>query len=130
LTTVLLAFFLLEFNGILLYLGLQTDQSPLIPWHKKIVMCLKEKFIGEALRQFSTKGFLNTSSVEIVQATGTFKPGADIDKIVEMIYPGPLGACVMYTSDKSRQNLTIGALFICIDSICKNSKTEQINTNR
>jgi TetR/AcrR family transcriptional regulator, transcriptional repressor for nem operon len=38
-------------------------------------MTLKEKIVAEALRQFSTKGFLATSTVDIIQAAGTSKGG-------------------------------------------------------
>ncbi len=38
-------------------------------------MTLKEKIVAEALRQFSTKGFLSTSTSEIIQAVGTSKGG-------------------------------------------------------
>ena len=38
-------------------------------------MTLKEKIVIEALRQFSTKGFLATSTAEIIQAAGTSKGG-------------------------------------------------------
>lgn len=36
---------------------------------------LKQKIIHEALRQFSVKGFLNTSTTEIIEAVGTSKGG-------------------------------------------------------
>lgn len=36
---------------------------------------LKQKIIHEALRQFSVKGFLNTSTTEIIDAVGTSKGG-------------------------------------------------------
>ncbi len=36
---------------------------------------LKDKIIHEALRQFSVKGFLNTSTSEIIEAVGTSKGG-------------------------------------------------------
>ena len=51
---------------------------------------------------------------------GMLESGVDIDKVVEMIFSGLLGACVMYTADKSRQNLdlTIGALVAYLDNIC------------
>ena len=38
-------------------------------------MTLKEKIVAEALRQFSTKGFLNTSTMDIIAAVGTSKGG-------------------------------------------------------
>ena len=38
-------------------------------------MTLKEKIIRESLRQFSTKGFLNTSISDILEAVGTSKGG-------------------------------------------------------
>jgi TetR/AcrR family transcriptional regulator, transcriptional repressor for nem operon len=54
------------------------------------------------------------------QAAGTLKTGVDIDKVVAMIFSGLLGACVMYTSDKSKENLdrTIGTLVEYVDLIC------------
>jgi TetR/AcrR family transcriptional repressor of nem operon len=58
--------------------------------------------------------------LEEERAAGTLRTGVDIDKVVEMIFAGLLGACVLYTSDKSRQNLdlTIGALVSYLDDIC------------
>lgn len=38
-------------------------------------MTLKEKLIHEALRQFSTKGYNSTSTVDIINAVGTSKGG-------------------------------------------------------
>ena len=38
-------------------------------------MTLKEKIVLEALRQFSTKGFMSTSTAEIIKAVGTSKGG-------------------------------------------------------
>jgi TetR/AcrR family transcriptional repressor of nem operon len=38
-------------------------------------MTLKEKIVRESLRQFSTKGFLNTSITDILEAVGTSKGG-------------------------------------------------------
>ena len=38
-------------------------------------MTLKEKIVFEALRQFSTKGFMSTSTAEIINAAGTSKGG-------------------------------------------------------
>ena len=38
-------------------------------------MTLKEKIVSEALRQFSTKGFLSTSTAEIIEAADTSKGG-------------------------------------------------------
>ncbi len=34
---------------------------------------------------------------------GTLKDGVDLDRVVEMVFSGLLGACVMYTSDKSKK---------------------------
>ena len=52
---------------------------------------------------------------------GTLKDNVDIQKVVEMIFSGLLGACVLYTSDKSKQNLdmTISALVDYLDQITK-----------
>jgi AcrR family transcriptional regulator len=54
------------------------------------------------------------------QAAGTLKPDVRIDKVVDMIFSGLLGACVMYTSDKSQQNLdrTIRTLIEYVESTC------------
>lgn len=54
------------------------------------------------------------------RAAGTLKTEVDIDKVVEMIFSGLLGACVMYTSDKSKENLnrTINTLIEYVDLIC------------
>ena len=38
-------------------------------------MTLKEKIVLEALRQFSTKGFMSTSTADIIKAVGTSKGG-------------------------------------------------------
>lgn len=38
---------------------------------------------------------------------GTLKAGVDLDRVVEMVFSGLLGACVMYTSDKSKKNLAL-----------------------
>jgi len=38
-------------------------------------MTLKDKIISEALRQFSTKGFMSTSTADIIEAAGTSKGG-------------------------------------------------------
>jgi TetR/AcrR family transcriptional repressor of nem operon len=63
--------------------------------------------------------------LEEERAAGSLKTGVDIDKVVEMIFAGLLGACVMYTSDKSKQNLdlTISALVAYLDDICVKSST-------
>ena len=43
---------------------------------------------------------------------GTLKADIDIDEVVDVLFSGLLGACVMYTADKSEANLArcIGAL--------------------
>jgi TetR/AcrR family transcriptional regulator, transcriptional repressor for nem operon len=58
--------------------------------------------------------------LEAERAAGTLKSEVEINKVIEMIFSGLLGACVMYTADKSRHNLdlTIGALVAYLDSIC------------
>lgn len=38
-------------------------------------MILKEKIVSEALKQFSTKGFMSTSTTDIIKAVGTSKGG-------------------------------------------------------
>lgn len=38
-------------------------------------MTLKDKIISEALKQFSTKGFMSTSTADIIEAAGTSKGG-------------------------------------------------------
>ena len=40
-----------------------------------MTLTLKEKIVHESLRQFSTKGFLNTSITDILEAVGTSKGG-------------------------------------------------------
>lgn len=71
------------------------------------------------------EGFVRFKSMlkrllEKEQAAETLKTGVEIDKVVEMIFSGLLGACVMYTADKSKHNLnlTIGALVAYLDNIC------------
>ena len=58
--------------------------------------------------------------LEEERVAGTLKTSVDINKVVEMIFSGLLGACVIYTSDKSNENLnlTIGALLAYLDTIC------------
>ncbi len=49
------------------------------------------------------------------------KPGVDNDQVIEMIFTGLLGACVMYTANKSKQHLeaTIHALTNYLSSLCQ-----------
>jgi TetR/AcrR family transcriptional repressor of nem operon len=49
------------------------------------------------------------------------KAGVDNDQVIEMMFAGLLGACVMYTANKSKQNLelTIHSLTNYLSSICK-----------
>jgi TetR/AcrR family transcriptional repressor of nem operon len=77
------------------------------------------------LAQAVNEGFIRFKNMlkrllEEEQTAGTLKTGVDIDKVVEMIFSGLLGACVMYTSDKSKENLdrTIGTLVEYVDLIC------------
>ncbi len=53
-----------------------------------------------------------TRLLEQEQRGGGLQPGVEITQVTELIFSGLLGACVLYTSDKSRTNLnlTIGAL--------------------
>jgi len=55
---------------------------------------------------------LLTRLLEQEQRRGGLQPGVEITQVTELIFSGLLGACVLYTSDKSRTNLdlTIGAL--------------------
>jgi AcrR family transcriptional regulator len=50
--------------------------------------------------------------LEAEEQAGGLAVGVDVNKVTELIFAGLLGACVLYTSDKSRRNLdmTIGAL--------------------
>lgn len=50
--------------------------------------------------------------LEEEQRAGGLQAGVDVLQMTELIFAGLLGTCVLYTSDKSRQNLarTIGAL--------------------
>ena len=52
---------------------------------------------------------------------GNLRPEVDINEVVEMIFSGLLGVCVMYTADKSKQNLDRSILALCsyIDNISK-----------
>jgi len=43
--------------------------------------------------------------LEEERRTGTLRADVDLDRVVELVFSGLLGACVMYTSDKSPQNL-------------------------
>jgi len=38
---------------------------------------------------------------------GRLPAGVDLDRVVELVFSGLLGACVMYTSDKSQKNLDL-----------------------
>lgn len=55
------------------------------------------------------------------QASGDISPRVDIEQLTEVIFAGLLGACVMYTSDKSTANLdyTINALIYQLSHISK-----------
>jgi hypothetical protein len=48
------------------------------------------------------------------------KDNVEIDGVVEVVFSGLLGACVMYTADKSKSNLdqAMGALAAYIDNQC------------
>ncbi|MDX2511179.1 MAG: hypothetical protein QNK25_03940 [Desulfobacterales bacterium] len=48
------------------------------------------------------------------------KKEVDTAGVTEVIFSGLLGACVMYTSDKSKENLdiTINTLIDYLDQIC------------
>ncbi len=50
------------------------------------------------------KGLL-TRLLEKEQRDGGLKPGVEVERVVTMIFSGLLGACVIYTSDKSKENL-------------------------
>jgi hypothetical protein len=68
-----------------------SDQQP------QLAQALNEGFVR-------FKGMLNRLMIEEREA-GTLHSDVDINKVVEMIFSGLLGASVMYTSDKSVQNL-------------------------
>lgn len=53
-------------------------------------------------------------------AAGTIKEGVNIEHVVEIIYAGLLGACVVYTADKSitSLHLTINSLIEYLSDIC------------
>ncbi|MGD9008459.1 MAG: TetR/AcrR family transcriptional regulator [Desulfobacteraceae bacterium] len=55
------------------------------------------------------------------KASQMLKAGVDNDQVIEMIFAGLLGACVMHTVNKSTQNLelTIHSLTNYLSSICK-----------
>lgn len=57
--------------------------------------------------------------LEQEREAGTLKADVDTKKVVEMLFSGLLGACVMYTSDKSRKNLdlTINTLMEYLDTL-------------
>lgn len=50
--------------------------------------------------------------LEQERQAGGLQPEVDVPQVTELLFSGLLGACVLYTSDKSRANLdlTIGAL--------------------
>lgn len=52
--------------------------------------------------------------------TGSLDPELDTDSVVEMVFSGLLGACVIYTADKSKENLdrTISTLIDYLTRIC------------
>jgi hypothetical protein len=55
------------------------------------------------------------------KASHMLKAGVDNDQVIEMIFAGLLGACVMHTANKSTQSLelTIRSLVNYLSSICK-----------
>jgi TetR/AcrR family transcriptional repressor of nem operon len=57
------------------------------------------------------KGML-TRLLEKERLAGGLQSGVEVAQVVNMVFSGLLGACVVYTSDKSRRNLdmSIGAL--------------------
>ena len=60
------------------------------------------KEVNEGFKRF--KGLIKRL-LDQEQAAGHLKDGIDTGMVAEMIFAGLLGACVAYTSDKSRQNL-------------------------
>jgi TetR/AcrR family transcriptional repressor of nem operon len=72
--------------------------------------------VNEGFRRF--KGMLQRL-LDQEQEAGHLKNGIDTVIVAEMIFSGILGACVAYTSDKSRENLdrTIKGLIALLDTI-------------
>jgi TetR/AcrR family transcriptional repressor of nem operon len=66
------------------------------------------------------KGMLSRL-LEQERQTGGLQPDVDVPQVTELLFSGLLGACVLYTSDKSQThlNLTIGALLDHLDRISR-----------
>ncbi len=66
------------------------------------------------------KGMINRHLNE-EKETGSLIETTDTKQVTEMVFSGLLGACVMYTSDKSMENLnyTIMSLINHISQLCK-----------
>jgi len=60
------------------------------------------KEVNEGFKRF--KGLIKRL-LDQEQAAGHLRNGIDTGRVAEMIFSGILGACVAYTSDKSRENL-------------------------
>jgi len=78
------------------------------------------------LAQAVNEGFVRFKSMikrllDQAKSDGDLLPGVESARVAEMIFAGLLGACVVYSSDKSRENLdrTIGALIDHLSLICK-----------
>jgi TetR/AcrR family transcriptional repressor of nem operon len=73
--------------------------------------------VNDGIKKFKTmiKRLLDEES-----AAGMLKKEVDTAGVTEVIFSGLLGACVMYTSDKSKENLdiTINTLIDYLDQIC------------
>ncbi len=73
--------------------------------------------VNEGFVRFKTmlKRLLNQA-----RSAGTLKADVDLDRVVELVFSGLLGACVMYTSDKSVKNLdlTISTIDEYLAGIC------------
>jgi TetR/AcrR family transcriptional repressor of nem operon len=72
--------------------------------------------VNEGFKRF--KGLLQRL-LDQEQEAGRLKHGIDTGMVAEMIFSGILGACVAYTSDKSKENLdqTIKSLIAFLDMI-------------
>jgi hypothetical protein len=60
--------------------------------------------VNEGFRRF--KGMIKRL-LDQEQAAGNLRNGIDTGLVAEMIFSGILGACVVYTSDKSKENLDL-----------------------
>ncbi|HKL81927.1 MAG TPA: TetR/AcrR family transcriptional regulator [Desulfobacter sp.] len=75
---------------------------------------------AEVSEGFGRFKFMLRRFLEQERLAGMLKDNVEIDGVVAVVFSGLLGACVMYTADKSKSNLdqAMGALAAYIDNQC------------